>query len=129
VNAIAVNSTGTLVASASDDKHVRLWRFSDRRTIAIFKHSDNVYCVAFSIDGKHIISGSANKKVSQWAIPEVSLENSPQERVVEVRSYSSTVHSLSHLAQELVVVRGSKRTVIKQCKSALHFLPLCLLPH
>ncbi|KAG2137114.1 uncharacterized protein EDB93DRAFT_1253728 [Suillus bovinus] len=83
VNAIAVNSTGTLVASASDDKHVRLWRLSDRRTIAIFKHSDNVYCVAFSIDGKHIISGSANKKVSQWAVPEIALlENSPQKRAV-----------------------------------------------
>ncbi|KAG2112521.1 WD40-repeat-containing domain protein [Suillus clintonianus] len=73
VNAIAVNPTGTLVASASDDKHVRLWRLSDRRTIAIFEHSDNVYCVAFSMDGKHIISGSANKKVSQWAVPEVAL--------------------------------------------------------
>lgn len=122
VNAIAVNSTGTLVASASDDKHVRLWRLSDRRTFAIFKHSDNVYCVAFSTDGKHIISGSANKKVLQWAIPEVALrEDSPQERFVKVRSYSSTVPSLSHLAQECVVVRGSKRTVDKQCKSALHF--------
>ncbi|KAG2066221.1 WD40 repeat-like protein [Suillus decipiens] len=67
VNAIAVNSTGTLVASASDDKHVRLWRFSDRRTIAIFKHSDNVYCVAFSMD------------VPEFAL----LEDSPRERTVE----------------------------------------------
>ncbi|OJA08248.1 hypothetical protein AZE42_02070 [Rhizopogon vesiculosus] len=40
IYAIAVNPVGTLVASASDDKHVRLWRLWDRRTIAIFKHFD-----------------------------------------------------------------------------------------
>lgn len=70
IYAIAVNPAGTLVASASDDKHVRLWRLWDRRTIAIFKHSDPVCCVTFSVDGKHILSGSQDKKISKWAIPE-----------------------------------------------------------
>ena len=39
---IAVNCNGTLVAFLTTDNHVRLSRLSDRRTIAIFRHSDSV---------------------------------------------------------------------------------------
>jgi WD40 repeat protein len=71
--AIAVNSTGTLVASASDNGNVRLWRRSDKQTIAIFKHSAGLLCVAFSTDGKYIFSGGRDNRISQWAIPEDAL--------------------------------------------------------
>jgi WD40 repeat protein len=58
INAIAVNSDGTLVASASTDHDVRLWRLWNRKTIAIFRHSSNqVHCVTFTADGKRILSG------------------------------------------------------------------------
>jgi WD40 repeat protein len=67
--ALTLNSTGTLVASASKDKHVRLWRFSDQRTIAIFQHSSTLTRVTFSVDGKHILSGGFDNKVSEWAVP------------------------------------------------------------
>ncbi|KAG2160223.1 uncharacterized protein EDB93DRAFT_47699 [Suillus bovinus] len=70
INAIAVNSDGTLVASASTDHHVRLWQLWDRKTIAIFRHSSLVRCIAFSVDGKRIISGSDDKKISEWTVPE-----------------------------------------------------------
>ncbi|KAG1854595.1 hypothetical protein F4604DRAFT_1932654 [Suillus subluteus] len=40
VNMIALSPTGTLLASTSSDNQVRVWRISDRRTIAIFKHTD-----------------------------------------------------------------------------------------
>ncbi|KAG2128625.1 WD40-repeat-containing domain protein [Suillus bovinus] len=68
INAIAINPAGTLVASASGDKHVRLWRLSDRRTIAIFQYSYPT-CVTFSMDGKHILGGGYNNQVSEWAVP------------------------------------------------------------
>ncbi|KAG0703318.1 hypothetical protein DFH29DRAFT_1078995 [Suillus ampliporus] len=54
---IAIHPTGMFVASASYDNNVRLWRLSDRRTIAIFQHSASTQCVTFSMDGKHILSG------------------------------------------------------------------------
>ncbi|KAG2053742.1 WD40 repeat-like protein [Suillus hirtellus] len=69
IHMIALNPTGTLLASASEDNQVRLWRLSDRRTIAIFKHSDEVYCVAFSKDGKYILSGGRDAIISKWAVP------------------------------------------------------------
>ncbi|KAG1724506.1 quinon protein alcohol dehydrogenase-like superfamily [Suillus paluster] len=73
IRAISLNSNGTLLASASHDNHVRLWRLSDRRTIAIFRHTGEVHCVAFSADDKHILSGGADKKISQWSASEDAL--------------------------------------------------------
>jgi WD40 repeat protein len=69
VTAIAIDPAGTLVASASDDKHVRLWRLSDQRTIAIFEHSSTPHSVTFSSDGRHILSGGNDNKISEWAVP------------------------------------------------------------
>lgn len=81
IRAIALNSNGTLVASASEDKYVHLWRLSDRQTIAIFKHSDEVHCVTFSTDGRHILSGGADNKLSKWQVPEDALpQDGPKEQ-------------------------------------------------
>jgi len=70
IHAISLNSSGTLVASASHDSCVRLWRLSDRRTIAIFKHSGEVNCITFSADDKHIFSGGVDRKISEWPMCE-----------------------------------------------------------
>lgn len=67
---IAINPAGTLVAFASADEHVRLWRLLDRKTIAIFQNSTPTLCVTFSIDGKYILSGGRDKMISEWAVPE-----------------------------------------------------------
>ena len=73
IDGLAMNSTGTLIASASDDNHVRLWRRADRRTIATFIHSHPVFCVTFSVDDKYIFSGGSDNKISEWAVPEDAL--------------------------------------------------------
>ncbi|KAG2339395.1 hypothetical protein BDR05DRAFT_967930, partial [Suillus weaverae] len=69
INAIAIHPAGTLIASASSDNHVRLWRLSDRQTIVIFQHSSIPTCVTFSVDGKHILSGGSDNKIIEWAVP------------------------------------------------------------
>jgi WD40 repeat protein len=66
----AVNRNGTVVASPATDNCLRLWRLSDRRTIAIFQHSDSPCCVTFSMDGRHIFAGGKDKRISQWTVPE-----------------------------------------------------------
>jgi hypothetical protein len=69
INVIVINRAGTLAASVSCEGYVRLWRLSDRRTVAIFKHSFPPDWVTFSVDGKHILSGGEDMVVSKWAIP------------------------------------------------------------
>jgi WD40 repeat protein len=84
----AVNCNGTLVASPTTDNHVRIWRLSDRRTIAIFQ-SDSPYCITFSMDGKHILAGGKDGKISEWAVPEYAW---PEDIVQD-----QAAHSSSHL--------------------------------
>jgi WD40 repeat protein len=69
IRTIAIHPAGTLVACASDDNQVRLWRLSDQRTIAIFEHSSPLLSVTFSSDGKHILSGGKDNKILEWALP------------------------------------------------------------
>jgi len=88
--ALAVNSTGTLLVSASDSKNVRLWRISDRRVIAVFSHFLPVFCITFSADGKYILCGGRDKNVTEWSIPEGAF----LEDTVSFSSFQS--HSISY---------------------------------
>ncbi|KAG2066809.1 WD40 repeat-like protein [Suillus decipiens] len=83
VRMIVLNPTGTLFASASHDNQVRIWRLLDRQTIAIFKHISFAYCVTFSTDGKHILSGGYDKMISKWAVPSLEdiMEDQPSNDV------------------------------------------------
>jgi WD40 repeat protein len=69
INDIAIHPAGTLVASASYDNHIRLWRLSDRRNIGIFQHSSPSLSVTFSVDGRYILSGGEDHKISEWEVP------------------------------------------------------------
>ena len=97
---IAVNGDGTLVAFLTTDNRVRLLRLSDRRTIAIFRHSDSPCCIAFSMDGKHILAGGKDKKISEWAVPEHAWPDSQHavkyQATHQVCSYLFPIHSSFH---------------------------------
>ena len=73
INVLAVNPNATFIVSGSDDSIVRLWRLSDRQTIAIFKATHEMYCGVFSMDGKRILGGGRNMMIKEWAVPENAL--------------------------------------------------------
>ena len=74
ISDIAFSSDGTLIASASDDKTVRVWKIDGTPIATLEGHTEKVNCVAFSSDGKLIASASDDKIVRVWKIDGTSVE-------------------------------------------------------
>jgi WD40 repeat protein len=102
---IAVNCNGTLVAYYTGNR-VRVRRLSDGRTIAIFQHSDSPHCITFSTDGKHVLVGGKDKRVSQWAVPEyAALDDAPKDQAThQVCSHSFPIRHLISLISRFKTV-------------------------
>ncbi len=69
VNAIAINPQGSILASASEDKTIKLWNLETGQLIhTFFGHSAPVNAVAIAPDGRMLVSGSLDRKVIEWKL-------------------------------------------------------------
>ena len=69
VNSVSFNFDGTLLASASADKTLKIWDLKSEKTIAEFKgHSNTIYSVDFTSDSKYLISTSKDNTTKVWDI-------------------------------------------------------------
>ncbi|NEU84179.1 caspase family protein, partial [Nostoc sp. UIC 10630] len=66
VNSVAFSPDGKMIASASWDKTVKLWRTDGSLIHTFIGHKEKVNSVAFSPDGKMIASASWDKTVKLW---------------------------------------------------------------
>jgi WD40 repeat protein/KaiC/GvpD/RAD55 family RecA-like ATPase len=65
---ISFSPDGKTIASASDDRTVKLWSIEGRELHTFKGHSSKVTSVSFSPDGKTIASASEDKTVKLWSI-------------------------------------------------------------
>jgi polycomb protein EED len=97
----------SIFATCSDDNEVRLWnldsRFEDSWCAVIchgeFGHASTVYSIAFSKNGRYLMSGGRDTWVHLWALPDpLELAQLPLEKAKSKRIYyphfsSAQVHS------------------------------------
>ena len=70
VYAVDSSPDGSLVATASFDGTVRLWKVADGTERIVFSgHKGKVMSVAFSPDGRSLVSGGEDKTVKLWDVP------------------------------------------------------------
>jgi len=67
VRSVAFNPSENLLASASDDRTIRLWDLTTGQELfTLVGHTGEVNSVAFSTDGQYLISGSRDRTVRLW---------------------------------------------------------------
>lgn len=71
VHSVAYDACNNLIASASADKSVRLWRPSaEGRSTVLRAHTGAVRCCAFAQSGRLLATASDDKTVKVWSVPQ-----------------------------------------------------------
>ena len=69
VISVAFNKTGTILASGSSDRTIKLWNVKSETEIATLTgHSKYVFSVAFNRSGTILASGSWDRTINLWSV-------------------------------------------------------------
>jgi WD40 repeat protein len=72
--ATAYAPDGSLLASGSDDRTVKLWRTADGSQVATLTgHADIIRAVSFSPNGSTLASGSSDATIKLWRVSDGAL--------------------------------------------------------
>jgi WD40 repeat protein len=89
VNSVAISLDGKTLASASDDKTIRLWNLQTQKPIATLTgHTSSVNSVAISLDGKTLASASDDKTIRLWNLQ-------TQKPIATLTGHTSSVNSVA----------------------------------
>ena len=100
----AISPQGNLIATASEDKTVKIWS-SDGKLLKTIPHGDRVNGIAFSPDGETIATASKDQTVKLW--------NIEGELLATLAGHGRTVYSVAFSPDGQTIASGSKDKTIK----------------
>lgn len=107
VNTLAISADGTLLASGSDDRTVRLWRLPGGEPLATLKgHAGDVHALAMTPDATILVSVSADRTVKLWSLP-------MGKPLASLRGHTDVVNALAITADGRLVVTGGDDRIVR----------------
>lgn len=107
INALAISSDGTTLASGSADRTVKLWNIESRiPRCTLSGHSSLVEAVVFSPDGSTLVSGSWDYTIKFWNVDTGEL-------IHTLGEHSGWIKCLAISSDGLIILSGSADKSIK----------------
>ncbi|MCG9886382.1 MAG: WD40 repeat domain-containing protein, partial [Cyanobacteria bacterium] len=100
---VAFSPDGLMVASASDDRTVKLWSLNGELLRILEGHTDEVWGVSFSPNGQMIASGSVDRTVRLWSIDGKLLQT--------LEGHTDRIWGVSFSPNGQMIASGGDRTV------------------
>jgi WD40 repeat protein len=111
IQAVALSADGTLLASASEDKTVKVWHVPSGTCIRTLEgHAHYVNAVAVSADGRLVASGSNDRTVKLWHASSGVCIRTLTGHVAPVRG---AIHALAFSADTKLLVSGADDKTLK----------------
>ncbi|MEH2205144.1 MAG: serine/threonine-protein kinase [Nostoc sp.] len=107
VNTIAISPDSHTLASASDDKNIKLWDLNTKKVLASLSgHSQAVKSVAFSPDGQILATASDDKTIKLWQVETLK-------EICTLLGHSHAVKSVAFSPDGQILASGSWDKTIK----------------
>ncbi|AVH69873.1 serine/threonine-protein kinase [Nostoc sp. 'Lobaria pulmonaria (5183) cyanobiont'] len=107
VNALAISPDGYTLASASDDKNIKLWDLNTKKVLASLSgHTHAVKSVTFSPNGQILATASDDKTIKLWQVETL-------EEICTLLGHAHAVKSVAFSPDGQILASGSWDKTIK----------------